>query len=826
MDRRRRRRADILLVLVLLLALGLRFYRIDAQSLWNDEGTSVALAQRDLLTIARSAAHDIHPPLYYYLLHGWIALWGQSELAVRSLSALLGTVLVLFTIQLGKLMLPSMAAEGGEAAHTGCAQAEHIGLLAGLFAALSPFLVYYAQETRMYTLCACLGAASTWALLQLLPRWSRAEKDSGRHRPLWRGAQGWAACYVILTIPLLYTHYFAVAVVLAQNLAFLYWLVIDRPGNSAGLLRRVLIWAALQGLVLAAFAPWLIAARGQLQAWPAVSEPVKLTALMVDLLRVFSLGLSAPARPALLLFGFAVLLLLGAVAPLWQGWRNRQTSLASTVPHMMLLLYLSVPIFLLYLLSLRRPMYNPKFLLICAVPFALLLARGTDTLFSLSASDRRARVGSLLVAAGAGWVAVASLVSLKGYYWNQAFARDNYRGIAQYVQAMGVPGDAVLINAPGQIETFSYYYHGSLPVIPLPLQRPLNKDITLADLQNLVKDRRRVFAVFWATDESDPERFIEGWLDNNTYKAMDSWYGNVRLVVYAVPSGAIEGRIEHPLDVEFGHQIRLLGYNLPAETVTPGDILQLSLFWQALTPMTQRYKVFTHVLDPYGHMVGQRDAEPGGGVKMTTLWKEGEQVTDNYGLLILPGAPPGEYLLEIGLYEADSGLRLFVVSNKQEAGNSVVLQAIQVLPAVASPPLSILGFTRETDAHFQSLWLRGYSLARLGAEHDPTAPLHPGDIVHLTLFWEATGQVTEDVVVTLRFLDSSGKARLERTAPPTEGMYPTTQWLPEQLVRDQHNVVLPDDLSVGTYRITLEVRTLATGQQLGSPTTLGSLTLQ
>ena len=54
MDRRRRRRADILLVLVLLLALGLRFYRIDAQSLWNDEGTSVALAQRDLLTIARS----------------------------------------------------------------------------------------------------------------------------------------------------------------------------------------------------------------------------------------------------------------------------------------------------------------------------------------------------------------------------------------------------------------------------------------------------------------------------------------------------------------------------------------------------------------------------------------------------------------------------------------------------------------------------------------------------------------------------------------------------------------------------------------------------
>ena len=199
---------------------------------------------------------------------------------------------------------------------------------------------------------------------------------------------------------------------------------------------------------------------------------------------------------------------------------------------------------------------------------------------------------------------------------------------------------------------------------------------------------------------------------------------------------------------------------------------------------------------------------------------------DNYGLLILPGAPPGEYLLEIGLYGADDGLRLSVVRSKQEAGDYVVLQTVQVLPAVASPPLSVLGLTRESNVRFQSLWLRGYSLTRLGAEHDPTAPLHPGDILHLTLFWEATGQPTEDVAVTLRIVDDNGAVRLERTTQPTEGMYPTTQWLPGQLVRDQHNIPLPGDLAVGTYRITLEVRALASGQQLGSPTTIGNLSLQ
>jgi len=824
LDRRGLRKADVLLVLILLLALGLRLYRIEAQSLWNDEGTSVALAQRDLLTITESAAHDIHPPLYYYLLHGWIALWGHSELAVRSLSALLGTVLVLFTVQLGKTVRPSVPGNGEEAAAgAGCTRAERIGLLAGPYAALSPFLVYYAQETRMYTLCACLGAASTWALLQLLPRWSTAKETPGHHRATRQSTVIWAVCYAALTILLLYTHYFAVAVVLTQNLVFLFWLVADSPGGARGFLRRVLTWAVLQGLILAAYAPWLIVVRGQLQSWPAVSEPLKLATLLMDLLKVFSLGLSPPARSVVLVGGFAAVLLIGAIVPLWEKHGDKRVRLASSVPHVAILPYLFVPILLLYLLSLQRPMYNPKFLLVCAVPYALLLARGTEALFS-STGQPKAR--GLFAVVATVWIASSSLMSLKGYYFDPAFARDDYRGIAQYIQALGVPGDAILIDAPGQIETFSYYYHGDLPVIPLPRQRPLDKETTLADLQGLVRSRKRIFAVFWATDESDPERFIESWLDSNTYKAMDSWHGNVRLAVYAVPSIAVEGRIEHPLDVEFGHQIRLLGYNLPIETVTPGDILQLTLFWQAITPMKQRYKVFTHVLDPYGHLVGQRDAEPGGGAKITTLWAAGEQITDNYGLLILPGTPPGKYLLEVGLYGADDGLRLSVVNSKREAGDSVVLQTVQVLPATASPPLSVLGLTRENDVLFQSLRLRGYTLAKLGAEHDPAAPLHPGDILHLTLFWEATGQVTDDATITLRFIDSTGRVRLERTTQPTEGMYRASQWLAGQLVRDQHNIPLPGDLAAGVYRITLEVRALATGQQLGSLTTLGNLSLQ
>ena len=822
------RRADVLLVLVLLLALGLRFYRIEAQSLWNDEGTSVALAQRDLLTIARSAARDIHPPLYYYLLHVWIGLWGTSELAVRSLSALLGTLLVLWTILLGRTLVSSV--ERGDASlysSCGCTRADGLGLVAGLFAAVSPFLVYYAQEVRMYMLCACLGAASTWMVVRLLLQWGEPGSPSSRSSETGHRGQLWAGSYVLVSVLLLYTHYFAVTVILAQNLAFLCWLAaMGKRGTSSWIVDRLRVWVLLQLLVLVAYLPWLVLVREQLRAWPATSAPLQMRVFLLDLLRVFSQGLSIPARPNVGMLGFGVLLALGMIAPLWGGKRNVSRSPSSGPLHMTILLCLVVPIAVLYLMSLQRPMYNPKFLLLCAVPFALLLAQGALTLSSLAPPGPTRWLGLLLTLGGMTWVVISATISLRAYYFDPGYARDNYRGIARYIEALGVDGDVVLINAPAQVETFSYYYAGSLPVFPLPRQRPLDRSLTQQDLQQLVEGRKRVFAILWATDESDPERFIEGWLDARTYKAMDSWYGNVRLAVYAIPEELGAGGMEHTLMADLGGQVRLLGYSLPTAEIRSGDILQLTLYWQALTPMTERYKVFTHVLDSFGHLVGQRDAEPGGGARITTLWREGEEVVDNYGLAILPGTPPGEYLVEVGLYSVSDGLRLPVMKDGQPAGDFIVLQSVRVQPALASPPISVLDLTQEMDVYFQGIRLRGYSLTKLGFEHDPAAPLHPGDMLHLTLFWEATAQVRESVLVTLRLEDISGRARVERIAQPTEGLYPSTRWQSGELVRDQHNILLPPDLPKGTYRLTLAVQSLSTSVPLGSPTTLGRLTLQ
>ena len=124
------------LLSILILAAFLRFYRIEAQSFWNDEGNSARLAERTANLIISGAAGDIHPPGYYLLLAGWRLIVGQSEFALRGLSAFAGILLVAFVYRLGYQYFSGPAAESAA-----------IG--AAFFAAIHPALIYYSQEARM-----------------------------------------------------------------------------------------------------------------------------------------------------------------------------------------------------------------------------------------------------------------------------------------------------------------------------------------------------------------------------------------------------------------------------------------------------------------------------------------------------------------------------------------------------------------------------------------------------------------------------------------------------------------------------------------------------
>jgi 4-amino-4-deoxy-L-arabinose transferase-like glycosyltransferase len=762
------------IILPLLLALATRLFRLTGQSMWYDEGNSVALAQRSLATIINSAAADIHPPLYYIALSFWVNLFGTGEIAVRLLSVVCGVALVYVTYLLGRRLFGATA-----------------GLAAAFLAALSPFQVYYSQEARMYMPATLLGALSTYLLITAL--------FDGQRNRLVR----WLA-YILVTTAALYTHYFAATVVIAQNVAIAVWLIVmlaRRASNGRELVQRVAPLVAAQVIVALCYLPWLPAMATQFNNWPAISEFFGLPTLLNKIFFIFGMGFSVDPQAmwqnglvTAAALVFALLLALGITYPL------RRTQEKDTPATLLVTAWLLVPILTMFVLSLRRPMYNPKFLLVATPAFYLLLGYGVQVIGDMLGS--RTALRRIVTVALLGILTVSSLSALRSYYGDPRFARDDYRAVAQTIQTGARDSDAVVLNAPGQIDIFGYYYKGALPLYPLPHERPLDEKATLAELADIAAGHSRIWVVYYGDQQADPTRVIASWLEQTAFKASDRWFGNVRLVLYAMPQASVGGM--QPVNATFGASIRLLGYRLEAAAATAGDIVPLTLFWQAGSAVGERYVVFAHIINTHNALWGQRDSEPGGGLQPTTTWRVGETVQDNYGIPILAGTPPGSYQIEIGLYRPDTGQRLQVTdSSGATAGDRVLIGPLVVARPAAPPTSAALGMQHSATSVFSGLRLLGYSLARLG--QDPGATEFGGDdILHLSLFWQAPAQPLPDLTVAVQVLDSRGKAVRQTESRPADGDYPTNTWSAGEVVRDQHRLALAG-LAAGQYRITIEV---------------------
>ncbi len=139
--------------------------------------------------------------------------------------------------------------------------------------------------------------------------------------------------------------------------------------------------------------------------------------------------------------------------------------------------------------------------------------------------------------------------------------------------------------------------------------------------------------------------------------------------------------IGHPQDAQLGERIGLLGYDLSEDTVGAGEALHLTLYWQATQESDLSYTVFVHLLDANSRIWGQQDSLPGGGSLPTTGWMVGEVIVDGYVIVVNPDTPTGEYLLEVGMYEAATGQRLPV---SDPAGNVVGDHIILDTPVVVT----------------------------------------------------------------------------------------------------------------------------------------------
>lgn len=130
--------------------------------------------------------------------------------------------------------------------------------------------------------------------------------------------------------------------------------------------------------------------------------------------------------------------------------------------------------------------------------------------------------------------------------------------------------------------------------------------------------------------------------------------------------------VQHPLHLNFNGQIELLGYDLSADQVRPGDTLKLTLYWHALTELEEDYTVFTHLLGELYNpatsdfLWGQKDSMPLDGAYPTSRWLENEVVVDRYAIAVQPNAPLELYRVEVGIYLLETEQRLPVFNDKGE----------------------------------------------------------------------------------------------------------------------------------------------------------------
>jgi hypothetical protein len=249
----------------------------------------------------------------------------------------------------------------------------------------------------------------------------------------------------------------------------------------------------------------------------------------------------------------------------------------------------------------------------------------------------------------------------------------------------------------------------------------------------------------------------------------DSW------MRYASPPGQARAA-QHEQRANFGGQIELLGYDLPRQSVRSGEEFPVVLYWHALGPMDLNYQSFVHLARPLHILWGQEDHLNPGGLP-TTRWPLDRYVWDEYEIQILPGTPPGEYVLNVGLYSMDGGYRLQRYDEGGQAvGDSVVVASIEVERPRRQPRLAELAMTHEMAVTFPEggVTLLGY------AQPYPKVKL-PG-AWPVTLFWRADRDHPAARGRALVLLDPDGNEVWRSSGPPAG--YPFEAWQAGEIVRD------------------------------------------
>lgn len=755
------------LAAITLVGLALRLFNLGSGDYTAQTALSLAILQGAPEQIWQAAAQAGQPGGYYLLLH----LFGSSNYPLLALPSLLA----------GTLLIPLVYALASMVAGRGLA------LLAAAFTAGFPPAIVASQEIG--PLAALMLSAGL--LVFFTHRWLDADRTNRANMVIL------SALYILTAITGLSLSYYFVYVWLWTYL----WVIVAQQVLRYQVQRKAVrfiggglgndlpgplfswIWSGAQLIVLTLYFPQLAG----IQRWASGRTGTSLSSNPLAVWTGITLGPSVPrGMDAPLLVLLFALALAGGWYLFTQSRRtNTQLNADRWLPSLLLCGALIFPLASVWLGEITTgKAYN----LVYwgngyGVVLPVAIAAGVWALRRLALPA--ALIAGILVAG-------AFAEGINAQY--SALYRPPYHNALAELNEQLLPGDALLV-------------YGDIPQVQIAPQMPplhrysavkdyessgvltdtvalLPGELFAPDWSQLIRQHPRVWTLSLGSSAPTPQN--EGILvDEKTFGAGDSAL-TLRSYTQATPLDAISGYAVGPLRL-------LVPIAYPA-TRAGGTDLPLRLHWTVERPVAINYRMVLTLIDSQGHTWQSRDRLPlgNGHLYPTSQWKPGQAVIDDWRYPLPPGAPPGEYHLQLGVYDPANNRYL----NAGEK-DRLDLGTIQIGPTLDSATIDLPVQQRmelQIDPT-EPLTLLGYSLDSILQK--------PGESFNLDLFWRADTTAPAPVKPSVRLVSSGGQvvAQTEADFP-----YPLSQWQANQIVRQHAALLIPADAPDGLYHLQIALR--------------------
>jgi hypothetical protein len=256
--------------------------------------------------------------------------------------------------------------------------------------------------------------------------------------------------------------------------------------------------------------------------------------------------------------------------------------------------------------------------------------------------------------------------------------------------------------------------------------------------------------------------------------------------------------VQTEAQVNFGDVLTLHGYDLPGKAVPSGDPLRIDLYLSARQPVDGDYRAYARLVDEEDRLWSLRDNGTPREFRPpppTTVWPSGAYGHWAYLAYVLPGTPPGEYWIEVGLFEPGTWRGLNVLD---EAGHIVGLSTrvgpVQIVRPRRPPDLDALDVERRLDTAVTP------ALRCLGSTFS-TGSAQAGETVDITLFWQATQRPTTDYTLQLSLVSDKERFILASDLPLGRRAHLPTSWEEGEVVRSPHRLRVPAAVPSGSYAV-------------------------